>query len=277
MRVAIAGSSGFIGTALLEAMGAWGYEVVRLVRETSSGSEHDVRWNPARGELAPGALEGCDAVISLSGASIAGGRWTRRRKQSILESRISTTKLLVETMIAMPNPPRLFLCASAIGYYGDCGDRVVDESSSLGDDFAARVCGDWEGAANPARDAGIRVVSLRFGHVMHPSGGILAKLSPVFRLGLGGPLGNGTQWMSWIALHDLIHIVKLFLEDHDGSAVINVVAPNPVTNAEFTREFGKFLRRPTWFRVPETVVRLVFGEMGQTLLLSGQRDRKSVV
>lgn len=274
MRVAIGGSSGFVGSALTRALEEDGCEVVRLVRGSPSPGSEARSWDPSRGRLEAGALEGCDAVVSLSGENIAGGRWTRNRKRRILESRTKSVSLLSSVMGSMQDPPKTLVCASAVGYYGgDTGDAVLDETSPAGDDFLAEVCREWETAAQAARDAGLRVAHLRFGIVLHPSGGALGRMLLPFKLGLGGPMGHGRQWMSWLTLRESVHIVRFALEHRECDGAVNAVSPNPALNAEFARALGKAVHRPARLRMPAWLIRMALGEMGESLLLSGQRVR----
>ncbi len=289
MRVALTGTTGLIGSALAPALTRAGHGVVRVVRPkpglakrrpaVTSGSHDDdadsvfantITWDPARGTLDPHALDGIDAVVHLSGESLA-ERWTAERKQRIVSSRVDSTTLLARTIAAMPTRPRVLIVASAVGYYGDRGDEVVDESSAPGRGFLADVCQAWEAAASPAREAGIRTVHTRFGIVLSPDGGALAKMLPLFTLGLGGKIGAGTQWTSWIARSDLVAAI-LFLLAHDTIAgPVNVTSPNPVTNGEFAATLGHVLHRPAVATVPPLALRLMFGEMANEALLTGQR------
>jgi uncharacterized protein (TIGR01777 family) len=268
ITVAVTGATGLIGTALVERLRARGHTVRRLVR--SSPQPGDVLWDPARGTPAPDALTGVDAVVHLAGEPVA-HRWTAKRKRAIHESRVRSTDLLARAVAALPRKPRVFLSGSAVGYYGDRGDEVLDESASPGADFLAGLSREWEGATVPMTDAGVRVVLLRTGIVMSPKGGALAKLLPIFRLGGGGPLGSGRQWMSWIALADHVRAMEhaLFTESMSGAA--NLVAPNPVTNAEFATTLGRVLSRPALIPVPAFVLELLYGEMARATLLAGQR------
>jgi len=268
MRVAVAGASGLVGTALSAFLSTGGHEVVRLVRNEPAGKD-EIRWNPSAGRLDPASMEEFDAVICLSGVNIAEGRWTEKRRDSILESRKGTAGLLSRTMAELEQPPRVFLCASAVGYYDLESTGPQTEEDGKGDGFLADVCEEWEAACRPARNAGIRVVNMRFGPVLTPAGGVLAKTLPVFRMGLGGVLGSGEQGFSWIGLDDLLGAVLLLMTREDVEGPVNVTAPNPVTNAEFTHTLGHVLRRPALFWVPSTIVRGAFGDMGEEMLLKG--------
>ncbi len=232
--------------------------------------EPSVVWDPAMGVLDPTALEGFDAVVHLAGENIS-GRWTAKKKAEIRESRIQSTRLLSEELARLSRPPRVLVSASAVGYYGNRGDESLDESSGSGNDFLAEVCRDWEAATGPAAGKGIRVVCLRFGLVLSPKGGALARMLVPFKFGLGGPIGGGMQFMSWIALDDVTRIVEFALAEPALRGSVNAVAPNAVTNREFTKALGRALHRPTFFPLPAFAVKLLFGEMGETLLLMSQR------
>lgn len=269
LRLAVTGASGLIGSSLVPALTAAGHRVTRLVRSAPAADE--IRWNPAAGELDPDRLEGMDGVVHLAGENIAGGWWTTERKRRILESRVQGTRLLAGVLAGLQSPPRVLVSASAVGYYGDRGDRILTEESPPGEGFLADVAEVWESATEPARLVGIRVVNLRLGIALTPAGGALAQMLRPFRLGLGGPLGNGRQWMSWIALDDAIGALLHALATETLVGPVNAVAPEPVTNADFTRTLGRVLHRPTVFRVPAPVLRLALGEMADALLLSSTR------
>jgi uncharacterized protein len=270
MKILIGGSHGLVGTALMKSLEPEGHEVFRLVRYAPS-SDVEIEWSPDRYSIALARIEGFDAVVNLAGESIAAGRWTEDKKQRIRESRVKGTKLLGDALANLTNPPKTFICASAIGYYGNRGDEILTETSAPGDDFLAEVCVEWEKATALATEKGIRVLNTRFGVILDAHGGALAKMLPPFRAGLGGKIGSGKQWMSWIALEDVVGALKLALTNEALSGPVNFVAPNPVTNAEFTKTLGKVLARPTLFPIPAFGVRLVFGEMADALLLSSQR------
>jgi uncharacterized protein (TIGR01777 family) len=270
-RVIVSGSSGLIGRALCRFLTSGGHRVDRLVRRTPGADTTDVQWWPDRGELHAPALAGADAVVHLAGESIGAGRWTPERKKAILESRVAGTRLLCETLARLQQPPRVLISSSALGYYGDRGDELLDETSPPGPGFLADVCQAWESATEPARRAGIRVVNLRTGMVLSRVGGALASMLTPFGLGVGGALGTGRQWTSWIALDDLLGAIHHLLFAEGLSGPVNAVAPNPVTNAELSRPLGHVLRRPTFARVPGPVLRLVLGERGQALLLDSTR------
>jgi uncharacterized protein (TIGR01777 family) len=271
-RIAVTGASGLVGQALIHFLEAGGHEVYRLVRHRAT-SAHEIAWNPERSEIDAAALEAMDAVIHLAGTSIAGGRWTAARKASILQSRVVGTSLLARTLAGLRQPPRVLVSASAVGYYGDAPGMVLDESAPKGEGFLADVCEAWEDAAAPARDAGIRVVTPRLGVVLSGKGGMLALISRVVKLGIGGPLGSGNQMMSWISLNDLMGILLECMANDSLSGPVNAVAPEAVSNRTFTRTLAHVLRRPALFAVPSPIVRLVAGELGDELLLASQPAR----
>jgi uncharacterized protein len=275
MKILITGSTGFVGTALVNALAESGHTVCRLLRpesEARGGAKNgfDVAWNPATGELG-GAAVGADAVVNLAGASIAGGRWTAERKALLKSSRVETTGALVKALAKMKDRPNVLVSASAIGYYGSCGDEELTEESAAGSDFLAGLAREWEAEAMKADALGIRVVCARLGLVLGRNGGALAKMLLPFKLGLGGRLGSGRQWMSWITLDDVVGILRYAIENRVIRSTINVVAPEPVQNTEFTKELAKALHRPALFPAPAFVLRLAMGEMADALLLSSQR------
>ena len=267
MRIAITASTGLIGSALSQSLASDGMDVVRLVRRPASGPG-EIRWNPAAadGELSPGALDGFDAVVHLSGAPVASGRWTPARKQELRTSRIDSTSALVSAMLAAAKPPPVLIAGSAIGWYGNTGDRPVDESAPVGSGFLATLVHDWEAASSPASEAGIRVVNLRSGIVLTSRGGMLPRLLLPFRLGLGARFGAGTQYLSWITLADHIRAVRFLLDRPDLSGPANLTAPEPVTNAELTKALGATLHRPAVLQVPAGALRLALGEVSTELL-----------
>jgi len=273
MKIAIGGSTGMVGTELVSFLTTGGHDVVRLVREKTSAEKASdettgtVAWSPAEGTMDAAGLEGCDAVVHLGGYNIAERRWSDRVKRLIRDSRVDSTSLLARTLAGLKNPPKVFVCASAIGYYGDRGDDLMTEDSPPGPSFLSQTCVEWEDATRPARDAGIRVVNLRIGVVLSPKGGALKKMLTPFKLGGGGVVGNGRQWMSWIALDDLPRIIQHCLQEDSLSGPVNAVAPGAVDNRSFTKTLGHVLRRPTVFPLPAFVVRTLFGEMGNELLL----------
>lgn len=264
MRVLIAGSSGLIGTALFSHLCQKGYEVVRLVR-----SGEGARWDPESGTLDAGVLDGVDAVVNLCGETI-GERWDEEKKKRLISSRVTPTKVLVEALMKMERPAT-FISASATGYYGDRADEVLTEPSFSGNCFLSALCRDWETAAQPASFKRHRVVNLRTGIVLSGQGGALAKMLTPFKMGIGGRIGTGNQWMSWIDIKDIVRIVEFILLDERISGPVNAVAPESVMNREFTKTLGLVLRRPTIFPMPEFAIRLAFGEMGKELLLASTR------
>ena len=276
MKILIGGSHGLVGTALTNSLAAEGHEVFRLVRHYP-GSEAEIEWSPDRYSIQLARIEGFDAVVNLAGESIAEGRWTEAKKQRIRESRVKGTRLLGDALANLTDRPKTFICASAIGYYGNRGDEVLTETSAPGNDFLAEVCVEWEKATALATEKGIRVVNTRFGVILDSKGGALAKMLPPFRMGLGGRVGSGKQWMSWIALEDVVGGIKFALANASLEGPVNFVAPNPVTNAEFTKTLGNALSRPTLFPIPAFGVRLMFGEMGDALLLSSQRVKPQIL
>lgn len=266
--VAIAGASGFLGTALARHLSKEGYEVRRIGRASSRGA--DFHWDLDAGRLDPTALDGADVVVNLVGENVA-QRWTRDHKRAILASRLRSTEILAKTMAGVRTPPRVFLSTSAIGIYGSRGNEDLDETSTPGGGFLADVVQQWEKAATPAQDAGVRLVYPRLGLVMHPDGGVLAKLIPVFNVGGGGKIGKGEQWMSWVGMHDMLRALVFLMVTDTLSGPVNITAPNPATNAQFSHTLGEVLHRPAIATVPEFAVKLMFGEMGEETLLSGQR------
>lgn len=268
ITVAIAGASGFVGNALVRHLTSTGHAVRRIGRASSRGV--DFRWDLEAGRLDPAALDGVDAVVNLTGENV-GQRWTRDHKQAILTSRVRSTEVLAKTMAAVRSPPRVFLSTSAVGIYGSRGSESLDEGSSPGTGFLADVVRQWERAALPARDAGVRLVYPRLGLVMHPDGGVLAKLLPLFNVGAGGKIGTGDQWMSWVGMHDLLRALSFIMSADALAGTVNVTAPNPVTNAQFAHALGQVLHRPAIATVPEFAVKLMYGEMAEETLLAGQR------
>ncbi len=268
MRVAITGATGLIGTPLVGALRQHGHTVTRLVRKAATSG--DRQWDPTAASLDPSLLSGIDTVIHLAGAGIGDHRWTDEYKALIRSSRVQSTNLLARAMAAADGP-KVLLSGSAIGIYGDRSDEQLDETSELGSGFLADVCREWEGATAPAESAGVRVVHLRTGIVLTPAGGALKKLLPLFRLGLGGRFGNGRQWQSWISIDDEVAAIESMLTSSVSGAV-NLTAPNPVTNSEFSRVLGKVLKRPALFPVPPLAPRLAVGrELADNLLFQGQR------
>ena len=270
-HIAVTGGSGLIGTALIQHLMRGHYRITRLVRHSAGPGE--LQWDPAGQRLDPAALEGIDAVIHLAGENV-GARWTAARKRRIRESRVSGTRLLSETIARLGRPPRVLVSASAVGIYGDRGDEILTEASAPGDassDFLVSVSQQWEAAADAARTAGVRAVHPRFGVVLSPAGGALKKMLLPFRLGLGSQVGRGSQWLSWISIDDAVGVVHHALETDTLRGPVNAVAPNPVTNRDFTRTLGRVLQRPTPFTAPAGALRLVLGEMAEETLLASAR------
>jgi len=269
MKIIISGASGLIGKRLVEQLQQHGHDVVRLVRRAASTGE--IMWDPKAGVLSASALEGADAVIHLSGAGIGDKRWTSSYKREILESRTITTNLLATTIANMNRKPSVFLSGSAIGIYGPRGDEQLNEVSTNGTSFLADVCEQWERAAKPASDAGIRTVLLRTGIVLTTKGGALKKQLPLFQLGLGGKFGNGKQWQSWISIDDEVGAIEHLLTANVSGAV-NLTAPNPVTNAEFTSTLARVVKRPAFLPIPPFAPKAILGaELADALLFTGQR------
>jgi len=265
-----------VGTALREALTQNGAEVVQLVRRAPRGTG-EIQWDPMRGVMAwanergaDGPLEGLEAAVHLGGVNLAERRWTADYKREIETSRVKSTRVLAKVLAGLMRPPKTLLVASATGFYGDRGDEVLDEGSNVGEGFLAEVCAKWEAASEAAQAAGIRVVHLRFGVVLGKEGA-LGKMLPIFKLGLGGRLGSGRQWMSWIELGDAMRAILFAMKTHSLSGPVNLVAPNPVTNAEFTRALGRALHRPAVMAVPAVALRMMFGEMADEALLASTR------
>ena len=271
MKVLISGGSGLVGTALTQALRAEGYTVAHLVRPGGHSSPGDVRWDPASSFVNLDAMEGVDAVVNLNGASIGAGRWTPARKKLLHSSRIDSTRVLEDALSRMKQKPRVFVSASAVGYYGDRGDEILTESSSSGNDFLAILARDWETEARRAESLGIRTVITRFGIILSDQGGALPRMLTPFKLGAGGRLGSGKQWMSWVALEDVVGALRSAIASDQLSGPVNVVAPNPVRNTEFTQVLASVLHRPAIFPAPAFALRLALGEMADALLLSSQR------
>lgn len=271
MKILISGASGLTGRALVSSLRARGHTVARLVRPGAARSDGDVAWDPLAATIDVGEMEGADAVVHLSGASIAEGRWTPARKAELRSSRIDTTRVLVDALARLEKKPRVFVCASAIGYYGDRGDEVLTEASTNGTDFLALLVRDWEAEAVRVETSGIRVARLRFGVILSGEGGALRRMLLPFKFGLGGRLGNGEQWISWIAMEDAVEIMCMAIVSDQLSGAINVVTPNPLRNAEFTRIAADVLHRPAIFAAPTFALRLALGEMADSLLLASQR------
>lgn len=280
MRILISGASGMVGTALTRTLTSGGRSVGHFVRSpagtvpSGASSSRDIPWDPSASDISADALaaiEGADAVVNLNGASIAGDRWTPARKALLRSSRIDSTRLLVSALAKLQRKPRVFIAASAVGYYGNRGDEILTESSSSGSDFLASIARDWEAQSARAEAAGIRTVILRLGVILSAEEGALPQMLRPFRFGVGGRLGDGSQWMSWIALADVIGIIGAAIADERYTGPFNVVAPNPVRNAEFTRIASRVLHRPAVFPAPAFTLRLLLGEMADPLLLSSER------
>ena len=269
MKIAITGSTGLVGSALVPFLNTGGHHITRIVRTSTAMA--DAVWDPVAGQIDAARLEGLDAVVHLAGENIAARRWNPEQKARIRRSRVQGTKLLCETLAKLQRPPQVLISASAIGFYADQGDRELTEESTFGSGFLPEVCREWEAATEAAENAGIRVVQLRFGVILSPRGGALAKMLAPFRLGLGGRIGNGRQWMSWIALDDVVGCIHHALATDSLHGPVNAVGPNPVTNREFTKTLGKVLWRPTLFPMPGFMARLAFGEMANDLLLASTR------
>lgn len=273
MRVAVSGSTGLVGSEVVTALSTAGHEVVRLVRRVPLPGETAVlRWDPVKREVDAARLEEFDAVLHLAGENVGSGRWTAARKAAIRDSRVNGTRFLCDILAGLARPPKTLVCASAIGIYGDRGEDALTEESPAGAGFLPEVCREWEAASAPAARKGIRVVALRIGMVLSPKGGALARMLPLFRAGLGGVIGGGRQYVSWVALDDLPLIFLHALQCGDLSGPVNAVAPRPVTNREFTKALGKALSRPTPLPVPAFALRLAVGrEMADALLLASAR------
>jgi hypothetical protein len=273
MRVAVSGTHGLIGSALVRDLRAHGEVVVRLVRAPRAPEPGDGTWDPASGALGGGAAEPLDAVVHLAGENVAAQRWTPGFKARLSASRVEPTHRLCEALARRSRPPAVLVSASALGYYGDRGDAWLDEESEPGRGFLPELCRAWEAATEPARSAGIRVIALRTGVVLDPEGGALARILPVFRAGLGGPVGSGAQYVSWVSLRDVVGAIRHGLANDDLRGPVNAVAPGPVPQAELARALGRVLRRPSLVPVPAWLVRLALGEQGEALLLASARIR----
>lgn len=269
MKVAIAGASGLVGTALIPVLKKLGAQITRLVRSKPKAGE--IEWHPNQDEVSSRLLEGFEVIINFAGENIAGGRWTDDQKRKIRDSRVNGTHLLSEAIAKLTQKPRVFVCASATGIYGDRDDETLDEQSESGGGFLAGVCREWEKACEPAIKAGTRVVNLRFGPIIAREGGMLAKLLTPFKMGMGGKVGSGKQFISWVALEDAVNAVMLAIQDESIRGPLNVVSPNPATNEEFTKTLGHVLNRPTALAMPAFAARLAFGEMADEMLLASQK------
>ncbi len=269
MNILITGSSGLIGTALSHSLSAAGHTIYPLLRHQSGSGSFS--WSPSQGRIELSPSIPIDAVIHLAGASLSRGRWTEKRKKEILESQVNGTKLLSEYLATLEHKPQVFISASAIGFYGDTGDELLDESGQPGSGFPSHVCQQWEEAAEAASRAGIRTVAIRTGLVLSPAGGFLKKMMFPFAFGLGGKVGSGRQYISWVHIADMVNMIRFIIEEESLSGPVNLVSPNPVTNAEFTRSLGRVMHRPAFMTIPAFLVTSLFGEMAEDLLLSGGR------
>lgn len=270
-RMLVSGAGGLIGSAVCAHFRAQGWSITKLTRRSEQCANDEIYWQPSGGVIDGRALNNFDVVVHLAGENIASGRWTKKKKQRIWDSRIRGTKLLCELLAQQPSPPKLVITASAVGYYGDTGARLVDESSAAGTNFLADVCKHWEISTAACEQAKIRVVKMRLGVVLSQRGGVYARLRPLFGAGLGGVVGSGDQYMSWITLADVVRFVEKAIESSAIHGPVNLVAPQPVTNREWTKSLGKVLRRPTIFPLPRFAVKLLMGEMGSLLLLASSR------
>ena len=271
LKIAIAGSSGFIGTHLVGHLESQGRKVYRLVRYQPYRSTTEIHWNHVEGTINSASIDGLDVVINLAGLSLSSGKWTAKNKEIMRGSRVDGTRFLAESIAKLKNPPKLFIAASAIGYYGNRGDEILKEDGRPGEGFLSDLCIDWEESAKPASDAGIRVINLRTSIVLDKNGGALLKMLTTFKLGVGGKIGSGKQYMSWITIFDHVRAIEHIIGNESISGPVNLTSPNPVTNAEFTKTLGRVLRRPTMMPLPAFAIDLMFGEMGRTLLLGSQR------
>jgi uncharacterized protein (TIGR01777 family) len=275
--ILVTGASGLIGRRLVASLEGAGRRVLRAVRRDVQNPAREVRWDPERGQIDRDKLASVDAVVHLAGANVAGKRWSSKYKQLLLDSRVEGATLISETIASLDPQPKVLACASAIGFYGDRGDELLDESATCGGEFLPEMCLQWERACQPARDAGVRVVNMRIGVVLSPEGGALAKMLTPFKLGGGGSLGNGRQYFSWISLDDVVRAIEHVLSHDQIAGPVNLVAPAPVTNREFTNTLGKVLSRPTIMPMPAFVARLLFGEMADSLLLASTRVAPTVL
>ena len=272
MKIVLAGASGLVGTALTPWLRAGGHDVVRLVRGRAARTADEIGWDPGAGQIDQRGLEGAGAVINLAGENLGAGRWTAARRERILRSRVEATRTLVSGMASLTRKPEVFLSASAVGYYGNRGDEVLTEASGIGHGFLPEVCLAWETHAEGATRLDVRTVRLRFGMILSREGGALPKMLPLFRLGLGGRLGTGRQWMSWVTIEDVAGVVDLALRDARCVGAVNVVSPIPVRNAEFASALGRELRRPALLPAPAVMLRLVLGRpLAEEALLSSAR------
>lgn len=272
MKILVTGSTGFIGSSLVPYLTSQHHDVYSLVRSKTALSPHEIHWDPDNRILEPSSLEGFDAVIHLAGENLM-GFWTQSKKDRILKSRVTSTKFLADTLCQLNHPPEVFICASAIGYYGDRQDEILTEQSTKGSGFLADVCEKWEAATRSASDQGIRTVNARFGFVVSSKGGGLKKMLPIFRCGLGGQLGTGQQYISWISLTDLLGVLAYVVQQQTLAGPLNVVTSHPVTNAEWTKTLGESLHRPTFLSIPTFAISCLFGELGKEMFLTSERVR----
>ncbi len=275
MKILITGSHGLVGSALIPELTKVGHTVIRMIRPPMKPDEKEILWDPQTGFVEKEKLEGFDAVVHLAGENISTGRWTTEKKARIRDSRVKGTRLLAEILAGLKHKPKILATASAVGFYGNRYSEGMNEKSAAGSGFLAETCIEWEAAAEPARQPGINVVHLRFGIILSPKGGALAKMLPPFKLGVGGKIGSGNQYMSWISITDLVGAVIHVLKSKEPNGPINIVSQQPVTNLEFTKALGKVLSRPTVFPLPAFAARFALGEMADELLLSSTRVEPS--
>lgn len=271
MKLLLSGARGLIGSALKTYLKKEGHQVFALVRSRKLLNDYSIYWNPARGKLSSSSLEGFDAIIHLAAENVGRGRWTEKKKIKIRDSRLRSTVLLSETLAQLKEKPKVFICASAIGFYGNRGQEIVNEKSAAGQGFLADVCVAWERASKAAKEANIRTVNLRIGLVLALTGGALSRMVGPFRLGLGGKIGSGRQYLSWIALDELVTIINFVLQQEEIEGAVNAVSPNPVTNLTFTKTLGKILKKPTVLPMPAFAAKALWGEKAKELLLSSTR------
>ena len=277
MKILISGSSGLIGKNLLPYLSEQGYAVSRLVRNQNNLVSGDVFWDPMNMVLELESIEGFDVFIHLAGENIASKLWSTKQKNKILNSRVYSTSLLSDRLVNLKNPPSLFICASATGFYGHCGDASINEKSLPGEGFLSDVVKSWEQASEPVKKTATRVVNLRFGVILSRRGGVLARMLPLFKLGLGGKIGDGRQYMPWISLEDVLGVIQFILNNNNIQGVVNVVAPEPCRNADFTMTLAKVLSRPAFINVPALLLKSVLGEMAKELFLSSANVKPSIL
>ena len=270
MKILITGASGLVGTELQRSFAAQGYEMLLASRKEPTDEQH-IQWSIEDGFADPEKLEGVDVVVHLAGENVSGFRWTDEKKKAIHDSRVLGTRNVVNAISKLKKRPKVFVASSAVGFYGERGDEEVTESSAAGDNFLAGVCKEWEAESRRAEDAGIRTVLLRTGIVLSKDGGALATMLTPFKLGVGGVVGNGKQWMSWISMDDEIDVINFAIDNENIRGAVNAVSPHPVTNQEFTKTLGEVLYRPTFIPLPEFAVSMIFGEMGDALLLASTK------